>query len=178
MLEYNTRKVSWASGVSKPDAQLKIVVKGRRCVNILISRCLLGEPCRYDGKCSYSPVCEKIRAEGHILIPVCPETEGGLPTPRPPAELQPDGRVINRAGENVTDQYKKGARLALKKAEDYSCTIAVLKARSPSCGCLKVYDGSFSKTLIEGKGVTARLLTEAGICVVDEEHVSSVLNNH
>ena len=145
-------------------------------MNILISRCLLGEPCRYDGKSFTSEVCKKIRAEGHTLISVCPETDGGLPTPRPPAEIQPDGSVINREGRDVTEQYRQGAILALKKAETYHCSVAVLKSKSPSCGSKSVYDGSFSRTLIAGQGVTARLLTEAGIHVVDENMVDSVFD--
>ncbi len=137
-------------------------------MNILVSRCLLGEPCRYDGRSVPVPGLEKLRAAGHTLIPVCPEVLGGLPTPRPPAELQPDGRVVNRAGEDVTDAYQAGARLALELARREACALAVLKARSPSCGSSQVYDGTFSGTLIPGQGTAARLLIQAGIPVIDE----------
>ena len=112
---------------------------------------------------------------GHNLIPVCPEVLGGLDTPRPPAELQPDGRVMNRQGEDVTEAYRRGAELALKIARENGCTIAILKARSPSCGSGEVYDGTFSGILTPGFGVTARLLREAGITVMDEEHLDSRL---
>ena len=140
-------------------------------MNILISRCLLGEPCRYDGKSKPNDIAEALCRAGHRLIPVCPEVMGGLSTPRPPAERQPDGRVVNREGTDVTAQYRRGAELALETAKREGCTLALLKARSPSCGCLTVYDGSFSGTFIPGKGVAAESLEQAGIPVVDEEHI-------
>ncbi len=112
---------------------------------------------------------ETLRRAGHTLIPVCPEVLGGLPTPRPPAELQPDGRVINREGEDVTAAYMEGARLALEIARQQGCTLAVLKANSPSCGSHLIYDGTFSGTRIRGQGVAARLIAETGIPVVDEQ---------
>ena len=140
-------------------------------MNILVSRCLLGEPCRYDGKSKPHSAVLALEQAGHRLIPVCPEVLGGLPTPRPPAEVQPDGRVVNRAGEDVTNQYRSGAEEALRLAREHSCTAAVLKANSPSCGSRMIYDGTFSRTLIPGQGVAARLLTDAGLLVVDEENL-------
>ena len=140
-------------------------------MNILISRCLLGEPCRYDGKSKPVPAAEALRRAGHQLVPVCPEVMGGLATPRPPAERQSDGRVVNREGTDVTDQYRSGARQALELARQGGCTLAVLKANSPSCGSLHIYDGTFSKTLIPGQGVAAELLCRFGIDVVDEDHI-------
>ena len=137
-------------------------------MKILVSACLLGTPCRYDGQSKPVPDLEKLGAAGHILVPVCPEVLGGLDTPRPPAELQPDGRVVNRAGEDVTAPYRKGAELALELARSEGCTLAVLKAKSPSCGCHQVYDGSFTGQLVTGQGVAARLLEESGIRVADE----------
>lgn len=144
-------------------------------MNILVSRCLLGEPCRYDGKSKPVPALEELRRAGHILIPVCPEVLGGLPTPRLPAELQPDGRVLNRAGEDVTAQYEAGAGAALALARREGCTLAVLKANSPSCGSRLIYDGSFAGTLIPGQGTAARLLAEAGVRVIDETQLGTVL---
>ena len=143
-------------------------------MKILVSACLLGTPCRYDGQSKPVPALERLRDMGHTLIPVCPEVLGELPTPRPPAELQPDGRVINRAGEDVTAPYRKGAELALELARWEGCTLAVLKAKSPSCGCRQVYDGSFTGTLIPGQGVAARLLEESGIRVVDETEADTL----
>ena len=127
-------------------------------MNILISRCLLGVPCRYDGKSVPVPGLEEaLTRAGHTLIPVCPEVDGGLPTPRPPAELQSDGRVVNREGKEVTAQYQAGAELAARLAQEHGCTVAVLKAKSPSCGGRQVYDGSFSKRLIrDGREAAGR----------------------
>ena len=140
-------------------------------MKILVSRCLLGEPCRYDGEGKPSPGVLGLQQAGHTLVPVCPEVLGGLPTPRPPAEVQPDGRVVNRLGEDVTGQYQKGAQSALELALSQGCTVAVLKARSPSCGSRQIYDGTFTGTKIPGQGITARLLSQAGIQVLDEEEL-------
>ena len=144
-------------------------------MNILVSRCLLGEPCRYDGRSVPVPQLEKLRQAGHVLIPVCPEVLGGLPTPRSPAERQPDGRVVNRAGEDVTAAYLEGAGRTLALALEAGCTLAVLKAKSPSCGCHEIYDGSFTGRLVPGQGVAARLLEESGVRVVDETELDSPL---
>ena len=98
-------------------------------MNILISRCLLGVPCRYDGKSVPVPGLEEaLTRAGHTLIPVCPEVDGGLPTPRPPAELQSDGRVVNRDGEDVTAAYEAGAKAALDIARSCGCTAATESA--------------------------------------------------
>ena len=144
-------------------------------MNILVSRCMLGEPCRYDGRSAPVPELEKLRQAGHVLIPVCPEVLGGLPTPRSPAERQPDGRVVNRAGEDVTAAYLEGAGRTLALALEAGCTLAVLKAKSPSCGCHEIYDGSFTGRLVPGQGVAARLLEESGVRVVDETELDFLL---
>ena len=135
-------------------------------MRLLVSACLLGLSCRYDGGCK---PCPRVIAlmEKHTLIPVCPEQLGGLPTPRPPAEIR-EGRVISRAGMDVTDAYRKGAEEALRLAQLYACDGAILKSRSPSCGKGQVYDGSFSGTLTLGDGVTARLLADHGLPVWTE----------
>ena len=144
-------------------------------MNILISHCSLGEPCRYDGCSRLDRQVIELHRAGHNLVPVCPEVLGGLDTPRAPAELQPDGRVINEDGEDVTEAYLAGARKALEIARENGCTLAVLKARSPSCGSGEIYDGTFTHTLVPGWGVTAKLLREEGILVMDEENLDSHL---
>lgn len=143
-------------------------------MKILVSRCLLGEPCRYDGKSKPVEALLTLERQGHILVPVCPEEDGGLPTPRPPAEIQRDGRVVNRAGLDVTAEYTAGAYHALKLAREQGCTVAVLKEKSPSCGNRQVYDGSFSGKLVEGQGITARLLEENGIRVLGESQLNEL----
>jgi uncharacterized protein YbbK (DUF523 family) len=100
-------------------------------------------------------------------IPLCPEQLGGLPTPRPPAE-QKDGRVIAKTGEDMTEQFERGAEEALKITKLAECDEAILKSHSPSCGAGKVYDGTFSGVLVEGDGVFAKLLKENGIRVRTE----------
>lgn len=138
---------------------------------ILVSACLLGIPCRYDGK---AKPCDAVLhlQKTHRLIPVCPEVLGGLPTPREASEIQPDGSVRNRAGEDVTGQYCAGARAALAAARKSGCRVAILKEKSPSCGKGLIYDGHFSGTLIPGNGVTAALLSENGIEVIGESAIS------
>jgi uncharacterized protein YbbK (DUF523 family) len=107
------------------------------------------------------------------LIPICPETAGGLPTPRPAAEIQPDGTVRTAAGDDVTDAYRRGAAHAVRLAAATRAVGAVLKARSPSCGCHEVYDGSFTRTRAPGEGVTAGALRAAGVPVWSEEDVAA-----
>ena len=141
-------------------------------MRILVSACLLGLACRYDGA---SKPREEVLAlkERHELIPVCPEQLGGLPTPRVPAERQGE-RVVTREGGDVTAQYRKGAEEALQLCRLFDCDCAVLKERSPSCGCRGIYDGSFSGNLTEGQGVTAELLTRAGIPVYGESQAGDL----
>lgn len=135
-------------------------------MNILVSACLLGVSCRYDGTGKYYRELTPYM-KTHHLIPVCPEIFGGMPTPRDPAE-QKDGLVITSKGENVTKEFQKGALEVLKLGKLYDCKLAILKERSPSCGCQKIYDGNFDGTIIEGNGVTAELLLTHGIKVIGE----------
>jgi len=144
-------------------------------MNILVSHCFLGEPCRYDGASRLDRQIIELHRAGHNLIPVCPEVLGGLGVPREPAELQPDGRVLTRAGEDVTAQSRAGAERAVEIAKENGCTVAVLKARSPSCGSGEVYNGAFTGTLTSGWGIAAKLLSEAGLEVMDEEHLQAWL---
>ena len=135
---------------------------------LIISKCLAGCPCRYDGRDNLVPALRALVEAGEAVA-VCPEVLGGMPTPRAPSELQPDGRVLNNLGEDVTARFVLGAERALALCRAHGCTGAVLKARSPSCGALAVYDGSFTGTLVSGSGVFARLLLDAGIPVATEE---------
>ena len=137
-------------------------------MRILVSACLLGACCRYDGKSKANEAVLRL-AEKHELIPVCPEQLGGLPTPRAPAEIR-NGRVVNRRGEDVTRQYQKGAAETLRLCKLLHCDLAIFKARSPSCGCGQVYDGTFSGTLVPGDGIAARRFKEQGIPVLTEEN--------
>jgi len=159
----------------------------------IVSECLLGVKCKYNGGDNLSPaVCEFLKDREYIKI--CPEVMGGLTTPRPPAEIQPDGRIINKEGRDVTAEFKKGADLALAKvygallraADERTCVaelgssgilrtldgrevIAILKANSPTCGCSTIYDGTFSGKLIPGYGVTAELFRKNGIRLMTEK---------
>ena len=143
-------------------------------MKMLISACLLGEPCRYDGDRKPCEAVLKLR-DRHTLIPVCPEVMGGLPTPRIPSERQADGTVQNREGEDVTVAYRKGAEAVLSVAKENGCTVAILKERSPACGKGKIYDGTFSKTLTDGNGVCAELLLRNGIRVIGESELQNEL---
>lgn len=138
-------------------------------MRILISACLLGTCCRYDGGGNRQEWAEEL-GRRYELVPVCPEQLGGLATPRPPAERLGD-RVVTNAGGDVTDAYEKGAAEALALAKLLNCQAAVLKERSPSCGRGAIYDGTFSHTQVPGDGVTAQRLLEAGIPVYGESQV-------
>lgn len=144
---------------------------------VLVSRCLLGHRVRYDGGASgpYAQLAQW-QAEGRVIA-LCPEVAGGLPTPRAAAEI-PGGQgvevlagkaaVITTEGEDVTEAFVSGARQALALVERHGIRLAILKANSPSCGNRLTYDGSFSGVKVEGQGVTAALLTRAGVQVFSE----------
>ena len=140
---------------------------------ILISACLLGAACRYDG--GSNPVLSVEALMGRCqLVPVCPEQLGGLPTPREPAE-RTEGGVVTKTGADVSAQFQRGAEQALHLARLYGCKAAVLKERSPSCGSGEVYDGTFSGRLTPGDGVTAALLKANGIAVYGESDLDALL---
>lgn len=145
-------------------------------MKILISACLLGIRCRYDGASREHPLAAEL-ASRHTLVPVCPEQLGGLPTPRPPAERRGD-RVVTRDGTDVTDSYRRGAEEALCLCRLLGCDAAVLKERSPSCGCGEIYDGTFSKVLTGGDGMTAALLAARGIPVYGESRIGEILRRN
>lgn len=137
---------------------------------LLVSGCLLGHPCRYDGKAKRNEAVCALR-EKWELISVCPETMGGLKAPREPAEQRiVDGcrRVISRDGRDLTAFFEKGAQRVLDLALEKGCRFAVLKENSPSCGCGCIYDGTFTGRKIPGMGIAAGLLTNHGITVVGE----------
>lgn len=138
-------------------------------MNVLVSACLIGLKCRYDGKEVRDPNVLDLVNE-YNLIPICPEQLGGLSTPRSPAEIK-EGKVQNQEGTDVTTEYQKGAEEVLKVAKIFNCKYAILKERSPSCGSGEVYDGSFSGKLISGKGITTKLLIDNGIKVFAESNV-------
>ena len=135
-------------------------------MNVLVSACLMGFGCRYDGGVRRLS-CLDALGERHVLIPVCPEVMGGLPTPRDPSERLGE-RVVSCRGADVTAQFKKGAEAALTLARRYGCTTALMKEHSPSCGSGLIYDGSFSGKLVKGDGCAAELLKAAGVSVVGE----------
>lgn len=143
---------------------------------ILVSACLLGICCRYDGDSKPNAEVIKLR-EKFTLIPICPEVDGGLSTPRTPSERVGD-RVLMRDGKDVTGNYVAGAKHALERAKSFSCVAALLKARSPSCGSGKIYDGSFSGTLIDGDGVAAQMLKKEKIPVYTEDEIDILLEKH
>ena len=135
--------------------------------NIIVSACLLGENCKYNGKNNYCQKVVDLKGK-YNLITICPEVDGGLPIPRIPSEIVND-KVINEAGIDVTNEYNLGAKKALDKALENNVKKAILKAKSPSCGCGYIYDGSFTHTLIKGDGVTTKLFKENNIKVLTEE---------
>lgn len=144
---------------------------------IIISACLCGVDCRYNGGNNYNEKAYELFKEGNALL-VCPEQLGGLSTPRHPAEISQGtaadvlshrGKVINNQGEDMTDYFIKGAEETLKIAGAAQCTKAVLKSKSPSCGCGKIYNGEFKGILVKGNGVAAQLLLDNGIEVITEE---------
>jgi uncharacterized protein YbbK (DUF523 family) len=149
----------------------------------LVSACLLGVPCAYDGQGRSLELLLALVAWGEV-VPICPEVAGGLPVPRPPAEivggdgagvLDGRARVVTAAGEDVTAAYVRGAERALAVTKRHGITVAILKQRSPSCGSTHIYDGTHSGKLKTGEGVTTALLRWHGVAVRSESDLSSVL---
>ena len=136
-------------------------------MTIIVSACLLGENCKYNGGNNY---CRELveKLAGHTLIPVCPEVLGGLPVPRTPAEIL-KGEVTNREGISVDIEFREGAKRALEIARGSKPDLIILQSRSPSCGVGKIYDGTFTGKLVPGNGVFAQIAIDAGFNVVDVE---------
>ena len=141
---------------------------------ILISACLVGDNVKYDGGNNKNPLISKL-LEKYELVPFCPEVEGGLPIPRHPCEQRGE-QVVNDRDEDVTDEFNRGADLALNICLYLKITKAILKERSPSCGVHSIYDGTFSHKVIDGSGVTAALLKRKGITVYSEDEIPMLLD--
>ncbi|MEU0487953.1 MULTISPECIES: DUF523 domain-containing protein [Nocardiopsis] len=151
---------------------------------VLVSACLAGRPVRYDGRAKTvdDALLDRWRAEGRMVVH-CPEVAGGLPVPRPPAEIEPgataadvlDGgaRILTPDGDDVTAYFVAGARAALAFARERGATVAVLKESSPSCGLHEVYDGTFTGRKRVGRGVTAHLLAGNGVAVFNEHGLAA-----
>ena len=142
-------------------------------MNILVSACLLGVACRYDGKSKPNEKVIKLK-EKFNLIPVCPESLGGLASPRKPSEISGD-KVVSQDGNDVTAQYNKGASETLRIAKLFDCKIAVMKEKSPSCGNGLVHNGKFDGGLTDGDGITVRLLKQNGIKVFGESEIDLIV---
>ena len=142
----------------------------------LISACLCGVNCKYDGANNYNEKCNELFISGKAIL-ICPEQLGGLTTPRVPSELQAkakdilegNGKVVTKEGMDVTKQFIKGAMEVVEIAKKLSISTAILKERSPSCGVNFVYDGSFNGNKVKGKGITAEMLNEIGIKTLSEK---------
>lgn len=151
-------------------------------MKLAVSACLLGVPCRYDGRSKADDDLEAL-LQGHEVVKVCPEVMGGMKIPHPANEIQPlaEGpgrcRVVDKTGVDNTDAFYEGARKACEAACSAGCTHAILKAKSPSCGVGLVYDGSFTGTLVPGMGIAAQMMDEAGISVMTEKDAKKFLQN-
>jgi uncharacterized protein YbbK (DUF523 family) len=143
----------------------------------LVSACLAGIKCRYDGNSNEIEAVKKLLEAGEAVL-VCPEQLGGLPTPRTPCEIIVDEygnrRIVSKDGKDCTQQFVQGAAKSLEIAQSNGIKKAILKAKSPSCGCRYIYDGSFSGKLIEGKGFTAELLMKNGVEVYTEDELNNI----
>ena len=153
----------------------KINLEKMKQYKILISACLLGERVRYDAKINKldNELIDNWLSQG-LLLPVCPEVCGGLPTPRPAAEIQIDGSVKTQAGRDVSEAFKKGALKTLQLALENNIKVAILTEKSPSCGSSQIYNGQFEGRLIEGQGLTTQLLRANGIKVFNQFEVEKV----
>lgn len=144
---------------------------------LMVSACLAGVACRYNGDAYPVAAVEDLVRAGDAL-PICPERLGGLPSPRQPVEWR-DGKAVDEQGGDWTAAFVSGAQQAARVAKTLGCTGAILKARSPSCGCGCIYDGSFSHTRIAGDGLFSRLLKEQGVQVItEEEELAAFLCSH
>ena len=140
---------------------------------VLVSSCLLGERCRYDGQSKEVPEIRRL-ASYFLLLPICPEFLGGLKTPRDPSEIVAD-KVLTVRGRDVTENYRNGAYWASAVARSQKVGLAILKDRSPSCGTTLIHDGTFSGGLVEGQGITAKRLEKEGLLVLNEDEGRALL---
>ena len=140
---------------------------------LLISACLAGENCKYNGGNNYTPLVEELKKR-YVLVTVCPECFGGLPIPHPPSERVGE-RVVAKTGEDVTAAFRLGAEKTLEIAKEQGIGKAVLKERSPSCGFGAIYDGTFTGTVVPGSGVAAEMLAAAGVAIYGESEIEKLL---
>lgn len=138
-------------------------------MKILVSACLLGEKCKYNGGDNYAPAIVEY-VKDHQVIPVCPEMRAGMGCPRIPIEIV-NGVLMDRNGKNVDGPMRKAIRDILNEIKDEDVSCAILKSRSPTCGVRQVYDGTFSGKLISGAGLFAQALKDAGYHVIDSEDI-------
>lgn len=141
--------------------------------NILVSNCILGNNCKYNGKNNYNPLIEKLK-EKYKIIPICPEVMGGLSIPRKPSEIR-NNKVFDIDGNDVTSYFNHGKDLVLDIISKNDIEFVVLKDGSPSCGSKFIYDGTFTKTKISGMGITARIINELGIKIYTENEINELL---
>lgn len=138
-------------------------------MNILVSACLLGKNCKYNGGNNYNQnVIDFI--QGHTIISICPELLGGLGSPRESVEIVGNA-FITKNGKNVTEEFQKGVACAMERINDKNIDLSILQSRSPTCGVNQIYDGTFRGTLIKGQGLFAKTLKEAGIPVIDSQDI-------
>ncbi len=141
--------------------------------NILVSSCLCGNNVKYNGGNNYQPLIEQLKQKYNFIL-ICPEVMGNLTIPREKSEIK-DNEVITITNKNVTNNFNNGARKALELAKKYNCKKALLKENSPSCGTHKVYDGNFNSNLIDGQGITVKLLKQNGLIVFNEFQINELL---
>ena len=144
-------------------------------MKLLVSACLLGVACRYDGRSKLHPLAQEL-CHRHEVIPVCGEIFGGLPTPRLPSERR-EGGVFASDGGDVTDAFRRGAEEVVRLARLPGARAAILEERSPSCGSGQIYDGTFTKTLTQGDGLTAQMLKKHGITVYGESQIEELIGS-
>lgn len=146
---------------------------------ILISACLVGVNCKYNGSNNLDEKIKKLFKEGHAIL-VCPEQLGGLSTPRVPCEIVDYNKktVVNKFGKDVSEEFLKGANETLKITKELGINIAILKQRSPSCGFGEIYDGTFSGNIKKGNGITANLLLQNGIKIFTEESIDELIKKN
>ena len=140
---------------------------------LLISSCLLGNNVKYNGKNNYIKEVELLKNKYNLIV-ICPEVMGGLPIPRIPSEIL-NGKVINKEGIDVTNNFNKGAEETIKLVKKYNIKKALLKEGSPSCGSHYIYDGTFSGIKVDGYGVTTKKLIELGLDIYSEKEIEKLL---
>lgn len=141
------------------------------CMKVLVSACLMGRNCKYNGGNNYSVELQDF-LNGKAVIGVCTEVAAGMPVPRPPVEIV-EGVVTDIHGKNVDVLYRQGVARVMEQIQNEDIEYAVLQSRSPTCGVKQIYDGTFSKKLIEGRGILAEALIQAGYRVIDVEDLKN-----